>query len=209
MSRSEGRLQQIFARELPWGPLFARRANFESGYLQEEGRLVAKYLKPKSDVLVLGSGNGREARPISQDGHRIVCADVGFLYLVSGRGLLSGEGVRGVAFLQADAAHLPFRQACFDFVFFSFYSSQAEKRFEVLSGIGKCLKAGGLILLTACTPRYLEMYRESPLNTDGWAFVSSAEQLCAEVSTCGFELLDGALDPGRPEYRCALLRRGT
>ena len=62
------RVKEITDKVLPWGKLFAERDNFEFGYSKEEGRLVSEYLQKKpSDVLVIDSGNGREARPICRD----------------------------------------------------------------------------------------------------------------------------------------------
>jgi ubiquinone/menaquinone biosynthesis C-methylase UbiE len=199
-------LDETVRRAFPWGPPFAMRANFEAGYLSEERRLIAKYLLPRSDVLVLGSGNGREARPICRNGHRIVCMDIGVLYLVSGQQLFDAEGVRDVAFMQADVERLPFVELSFDFMFFSFYSGLKERRFEVLCRLRRLLRRDGVLLLGACTPRYKDMYRNSYPGTDGWAFISDTEQLRQEVASCGFELLESDIDPIRPEYRFSILK---
>ena len=207
MAIDNARAKAALEREFPWGMVFAKRANFESRFFSEEKRLVARYLQPHSDVLVLGSGNGREARPICHRGHRIVCADVGALYLVYGQKLFSTEGVEDIAFLQANVTALPFANREFDFVFFSFYSSQGDRRFEVLEGIHRIMRPGGCLLLTACAPRYQEMYKEACLPMDGWTFIPSVEQLRQEVAPCGFELLESEVDPIRPEYRFAMLKK--
>jgi ubiquinone/menaquinone biosynthesis C-methylase UbiE len=198
---------RIFHKTFPWGPPFARRANFEAGYLDAEDRLVTRYLAPHSDVLVLGSGNGREARPICRKGHRIVCVDIGFLYLVSGHRLFASEGVRDVAFVQADVERLPFVEPSFDFVFFSFYSGLKDRRFDVLRRLARFLRRDGALLLGVCTPRYEDLYRHGYPSTHGWAFISDAEQLREEVAPCGFELLESKVDPFRPEYRYSILTK--
>jgi len=200
---SNDSLKEVFRKVFPWGTLFAERSNFEWGYFIEEGRLVAKYLKPQSDVLVIGSGNGREARPICRDGHRIVCMDIGLLYLICGQKLFAAEGVWNVDFVQVDVANLPFMSCCFDFVFFSLYSSQGERRFDVMNRIRRILRIDGFLLLTVCTPLYKQLHP----NLDDWTWVSSVEQLYQEVSSCGFELLESVVDPSRPEYRFSMLKK--
>jgi len=202
-------VQRLLNKSLPWGPLFAKRVNFESGFLSEEERLVARYLSPGSDVLVLGSGNGREARPICHQGHRIICVDLGPLYLVAGRRLFLSEGVDEIVFVQADVAALPFAKNSFDFVFFSFYSSQGEKRFDVMHGIYQVMRPGGHLLLTVCTPKYRQIYRKAHLPMSDWVFFSGAEQLDREVASCGFILLESNPDPLRPEYRLSMLKKAA
>jgi len=44
--------KDVLSKVCPWGTFFAKRYNFESGYLLEEARLVTKYLKMPSYVLV-------------------------------------------------------------------------------------------------------------------------------------------------------------
>ena len=197
------RLEELMRKACPWSMYYAERSYFEAGYFAEEGRLVDKYLKRPSDILVLGSGNGREARPICRDGHRIICMDRGSLYLVSGQKLFASEEIQNVRFIQADVANLPFAGCCFDLVFFSLYSIHGERRFSIMNDIRRCLRKEGLVLLTVCTPLYGKLRPE----LDDWAWVSSVEQLCQEVSSCGFELLESAVDRPRPEYRFSMLRK--
>jgi len=197
--RLEKTIEQIF----PWGGLFATRENFEYGYLTQEGRYyVAKYLPPASDVLVLGSGNGREARPIRRKCNRIVCLDIGLGYLLSGRMLFTMEKVSNVSFVQADVANPPFAKKCFDFIFFSFYSVVRDKRFDIMREIRQILRPDGILLLSNCTSEYVTKWRTGY----DWALIDDVEQLRQEVSSCGFELLESAVDPKRAEYRCSVLK---
>jgi ubiquinone/menaquinone biosynthesis C-methylase UbiE len=192
-------LENRFKREFPWGTLFAERRNFESGYLNAEGRLVEKYFKnePNKWILVIGSGNGREARPICGYDCRIVCMDIGSIYLKAGKRLFSSERVQNVSFVQGDTKYLPFADDSFDFVFFSLYSPLGKYRFDVLHDIHRILRIGGLVLLTSLTSQY---------RNDKWHVISNKEQLIQEVLSCGFELIDGEIDPFRPEYRVSMLK---
>jgi len=188
----------------PAGRLFATRRNFESGFNAEERRLAEAYLKRPCNVLIIGSGNGREARPISADGHKIVCIDKVLLYLQCGQRLSAGEGMSDVGFLAADMHHLPFRKASFDFVFFSLYSIALDKRFEVIKEIREILRPGGLILLSADTTLHRSLYRH--VKNLSYFIIDTVDDLQKEVSQCGFDVLEGRVNPLRPEYLHAILR---
>lgn len=166
--------------------------------------LAAAYLKRPCDVLVIGSGNGRESRPIQPDGHRIVCIDNVLLYLQCGRRLFAGEGVSDVGFLAANMHHLPFRKTSFDFVFFSLYSIALDRRFEVMEEIRGILRPGGLVLLSADTTLYMSLYRH--VKNLSYFAIDTVDDLQREVSQCGFDVLEGRVNPLRPEYLHAVLR---
>jgi len=197
------KVKDLVSKGFPWGTLFAKRSNFEWGYLIEERRLVDKYLEPSNDVLIIGSGNGREARPICLCSKKIVCMDLGLSYLKSGRNLFTVEGKQNVQFVQADMTQLPFSEGSFDFIFFSLYSYAAERRFGVLSDIHRVLRPNGFVLLGAWTP----LYRMKHALTDGEIWMANEKQLRQEVSSCGFDLLESAVDPARPEYRISIMRK--
>jgi SAM-dependent methyltransferase len=199
------RLKEIVKRAFPWGRFFATRANFEAGYFAQEARLVEKYLQTLSDVLIIGAGNGREARPICQHGHRIVCLDFALVYLESGKKLFGSEGAAHVRFLQADVFDgLPFADGGFDFVFFSLYSPSGERRFAAVQNIHRVLRPDGLLLLCSCTPTYRAVHPTA--RTEGWVWVDSIDQLRREISPCGFKLLESDVDPLRSEYRFSMLK---
>ncbi|MGD0237898.1 MAG: class I SAM-dependent methyltransferase [Syntrophorhabdales bacterium] len=202
-SIEEARLAQRFCKELPAGPEFATRRNFESGYLAVEQRLVGKYLKKRSSVVVVGAGNGPEARPIASDGHLIVCFDVGFLYVRSGAALCEREKLGNVHFLQADMHALPFAHERFDFVFFSIYPMAGGRRFEVVCQIRKVLRPGGIMLLMTPTPLYPQRFPWRPsqmvILTDG----EMPEEIM-NVEACGFRFRESSIDEERAEYRFAV-----
>lgn len=191
----------------PWGSLYVERRNYEGGYFATESYLVDKYLQTPSTILIIGAGNGREARPIRDDGHRIVCIDIGLLYLLSGQKLFASEDAQNISFVLADATGLPFANQCFDFVFFSLYSSLGKSRYSVMTRVRQVIRPSGFLLITTCTPLYKRLYPHP--KTANWAWISNDTQLQQEVSLCGFELLESQVDPARSEYRFALVRRGA
>jgi ubiquinone/menaquinone biosynthesis C-methylase UbiE len=197
------RLSAISSENLPWGGLFATRFNFEFGYLTDEECLVTKYLDSPDNVLVIGSGNGREARPIHRQAKRIVCIDIGPMYLMSGQQLFKSENINNTFFVQADMFHLPFAKESFDYIFFSLYSFSGERRFEMLKNLRSVLRPSGLVLLTCCTPRYPKVLAKAYPWT---VFISTAKELRREVCSCGFELIETIVDKKRPGYRFAILR---
>ena len=200
--RPEGVLfRESLARGMPWGPLFAERRNFEYGYFTVEGHFVEKYLKKPSSVLVFGSGNGREARPIARAGHRIVCFDIGLLYVKGGSVLCTREGLENIHFLQADMYALPFAKETFDFVFLSMYCVAGKRRFEVLSRVRETLHSGGMVMLTTLTPLYARL----PTPDTVLLAEEEMDEEIKKIEGCGFRFLESRVDPSRNEYRKAVL----
>ena len=184
---------------------FAKRSNFKAGFFSEEARLVEEYLKGSCNVLVIGAGNGREARPICLDGHHIVCMDIGAFYLHCGKAYFEKEGIYDIRFVQADAADLPFRTGCFKFVFCSIYSALGNKRFDLMHNIHRIMHHEGLMLHSCCTPLYQKSY--PPSATRGFVWIKSNRQLEEEVLSCGFEVIESKVDSVRPEYRFSMLKK--
>jgi SAM-dependent methyltransferase len=197
-------IAQRLAREMPWGLRFAARCNFEDGYFSVERYLVSKYLNKPSTVLVFGSGNGREARPIATHGHRIVCFDIGFLYVRSGHILSIREGLKDIYFLQADMYGLPFASETFDFIFFSIYASAGKRRFGVLCQVRDLLRPGGMVTLMIPTPLYPKLHPGLPTPD---TIVLTDEEMTEEIvriERCRFRFLESSVDPIRNEYRTAV-----
>jgi SAM-dependent methyltransferase len=205
MKRSQ--FKAISSQGFTWGFLFAGRANFDFGYLEGERYLVDKYFNKRNCVLIIGSGNGREARPICRQAKTIVCIDTGWLYLMSGKQLFKSERIGNTHFVQADMFQLPFAKKSFDFVFFSMYSFAARRRFEVLRHIRDLLKPDGLVLLLCGTPLYEKISRQRKVHLPHRVTcVRSAGELRREISLCGFRMLESQVDSKRPEYRYSLLQ---
>jgi len=204
MTISESKvLKIIYGKGAPFGSLFAQRSNFNHGLFNAEAYFVTKYLNTSRDVLVIGAGNGREARPIWRQGHRIVCMDIGWIYCRAGENLFRAEGAQNVFFLQANMYDLPFRKESFDFVFFSVYSFAASKRFKMLQNIRFCLRPHGLVLLSCYTPLYKKLYKKLP---KGRIFIAKVSELQREINLSGFKLLESRVDPVRCEYRASMLQ---
>ncbi|MDD4870853.1 MAG: class I SAM-dependent methyltransferase [Kiritimatiellae bacterium] len=197
------RNKELFQKCFPSGEIFALRSNFEWGYFEKEKEFVERYLpKTTSNILIIASGNGREARPISHMKHKIVCMDNCLMYLLSARTLFKSEKTKSVHLVQADAESLPFADSSFDFIFFSIYSLLKDKRFIVMRQLLRMLRPGGIILLTTFTPLY---HIQGPRD-DSWAFFKDGEELRNDLSLCGCEVIEEDVDPKRPGYRLAILR---
>ena len=195
---------QRLGREMPWGPPFAERRNFEWGYFTLERHFVDKYLKKPSSVLVIGSANGREARPIAADGHRIVCVDIGFLYVKGGSILCTREGLGNIHFLQADMHALPFAIDTFDFIFFSIYPAAGTRRFEVLHKVRDTLRPGGTVILLIPTPFYRGFYSSLPIPD---MLILTEEEMVEEIvniEECRFRFHESSVDPVRNDLRYAV-----
>ncbi len=202
-------LAKIVAEALPWGGVFASRSNYEWGYFESEKIMIEKYLPAKSSLLILGSGNGREAKPICCDGHRIVCMDYGYMYLEVGKRLFSKEKIdRTISFVAADVLHpLPFKGGAFDSVFFSIYSSCGEKRFDIMRDIRHILKPDGILFLNCANSLYPSIYPPEK-DFSKYAFIDSEEELHQEVSQCGFDIIESMIDPDYNEHRYSVLKIG-
>lgn len=187
-------------KNLPWGFSFATRKNLERGYLEEEKRLVKKYLKTGDNILIIGSGNGRQAYPLAPNGHFIVCVDIEMLYLSSGKKLLSQQGIKNVHFLKMDKYNLSFTHQSFDFAFFSINNFSARnldlphrKQFNILKSIHQILRPGGIVILHI----HKSIYQNHTYDT---------KKLANDLLIYNFEMLEHAPAPGTsPEaFVCAI-----
>jgi ubiquinone/menaquinone biosynthesis C-methylase UbiE len=195
---------KIYSNTIPWGCSFAKSSTFYAGHSPAEAYFVTKYFRSPDNVLLIGSGNGREARPICHRAKRVVCMDIGWLYLRSGQRLFKVEKVENVSYVQADMVRLPFVKQSFDFIFFYLYTIAGINRFEIMKNIGLILRPSGLVLLMCCTPCYREIKKkEFP---EGTAFISTMEELKSEISFCGFDLLETMVDWNQPEYRFSIIQ---
>lgn len=188
----------IMEKLFPWTMMFGKRDNFEGGYFAKEGELVEKYVQHPDKVLIFGSGNGREARPLVHQAHRIVCFDYGLGYLLAGKKLCEAEGIQNVDFVLADALHMPFPPASFDFIFCSIYSALQENRFRVMHDTHKILRKEGYILITCYLPWAAKAIKY------GFATCKDIRALEKEISQCGFSLVEGCQDQIHKKYIFAI-----
>src|SRR3989338_3752976 len=194
--------KRTFHDLFPWGYLFAYFRNFKAGYLTTEAEMVRRFLKKSSTILILGSGNGREAWPLRHQGHTIICMDMGLGYLLSGIKLCLSEHIKKVHFVQGDMFRLPFAALSFDAVFYTLYSFSSLRRFTVMEDIKRVLRPEGIVFQMAVTKHY---YMTIGVKSELVLF-ADRELLRRDIERCGFELLDGATDPARREYLFALIR---
>ncbi|MBN1493857.1 MAG: class I SAM-dependent methyltransferase [Candidatus Omnitrophica bacterium] len=200
--KKEERIKKTF----PWGTLFAARENFEFGYFTKEKELVDKYLTRPSDVLVLGSGNGREAFPIHANGHSIVCIDNVTIYLDAGRLLCKKRGIDNVTFKEMDVTQpWPFQDEAFDFIFFSIFSYIGDRRWHALQEARRVMRGAGYTLLSTATSLYPQRHPRS-LHSE-YLFFDNVDSIQNAVDPIGFRVLDGGVDPKRHEYLFVILAR--
>ena len=195
--------------ELSWGLLYAKDFNYRFGYFSKEGVLVKKYFKNPGRVLVLGSGNGREARPISGGKDKIFCVDYVRFYLEAGKKLFASDGISGVEFLQADIYKLPFKRSSFGFIFNSLYTNYASFRIQMLKSLRELICDGGYLLLTTQARHYLDIGNKMGWDKkffSDWTNIEDPEQISEESTECGFERLETIQDDKRSEYIFSMLR---
>jgi ubiquinone/menaquinone biosynthesis C-methylase UbiE len=206
MGTSLHHLAHSYHKNLPWGVDYLTRKNLLAGYMAEEGRLVARYLQPRSRILIIGAGNGREALPIIDEGHTIVCIDYAHTYLLAGDKILRTARKPTVYFVNADMHNLPLHDNIFSFIFFSLYSCAGARRLSILKDIARVAQTGAHVLLTACTPSYRQSTR-APAACSKWHFFNTIDELRNEAEAGGFELLEAATEPLRPVYLLAILKK--
>jgi ubiquinone/menaquinone biosynthesis C-methylase UbiE len=188
----------IMEKLFPWTMMFGKRDNFEGGYFAEEGELVEKYAHHPDDVLIFGSGNGREARPLVHRAKRIVCFDYGLGYVLAGKKLCDAEGIRNVEFVLADALHLPFPPASFDFIFCSIYSALKDNRRRVMHDVRQILRKEAYVLITCYLPWASKAIKYE------FATCNNIKELEEEISQCGFSLVEGRQDQVHNKYLFAI-----
>ncbi len=108
--------------------------------------------KPADLLLEAGCGTGRMTRILSPSVREIVAMDFSFESLRVNRGKLLAANVGNVHLVQADLCRLPFAAGAFDRV----VSSQVlehvpgpEARAAAVAGLGRVLKPGGALALSA------------------------------------------------------------
>lgn len=145
MSRAEGPRRWLFDSwshfyDLEW----VQRAVYRP---EQDAVLAVLQSQPHGRVLDLGCGTGQLAHRLRLMGARVVGCDFS-------RGMLAAARARDrrVAWIQADALHLPFAGAAFDAVVstqaFHWFPDQAA----ALREIARVLRPGGVFVLTAVRP---------------------------------------------------------
>lgn len=129
-------------RELQWGPEGLREG--EAGLL---GDVAGR------DVLEFGAGAGQGARWCADRGARAVASDLSRQMLLRGRGLDLAGGPAPAAYLQCDAAALPFADAGFDVVFSAYGALPfTPEGARVLTEAARVVRPGGRVVFSVTHP---------------------------------------------------------
>lgn len=108
---------------------------------------LLNFLGPELNILDVCGGDGRIARPLAAEGHRLVVVDVSRSMLSAGRHSLGGDDV---VFVQGDARALPMTGTA-DVVLnlfssFGFFDSESA-HLDMLRAIAESLRPGGYLLM--------------------------------------------------------------
>ena len=113
-----------------------------------EAAIFSKYLVEPMDVLDLGCGTGRTARPLADMGHRVTGVDVAPLMVERAR-----QMHLDIEFSVMDATRLRFCDAMFGCVIFSFNGLDClypvSERLRALREIRRVLRSGGLLIYSS------------------------------------------------------------
>lgn len=127
-------------------------------FLQRE----AQRLAPRSRVLDLACGEGRNAIWLAGQGHDVLGIDISPLALAKARQFAAASGVQ-VEFREADVREWAWEKGTFDAIACIFIQFAAPgERTRLFEGFATALKPGGLLLLQGYTPKQLEYRTGGP-----------------------------------------------
>jgi ubiquinone/menaquinone biosynthesis C-methylase UbiE len=117
-------------------------------------QLVLEYLEPVAGkrVLEIACGRGGFSRELARHGARVTGTDFSPAALAIARSP-GGQNARPAAFTQADAHHLPYRDASFDVIISCETIEHLLDPAAALREMGRVCRPGGALYLT--TPNYL------------------------------------------------------
>ncbi|MBC2730446.1 class I SAM-dependent methyltransferase [Thiobacillus sp.] len=120
------------------------------------------HVKPGMRALSIADGEGRNGVWLAEQGARVHAVDVSPVALEKARKLAA---VRGVAldFEQVDILGWNWPEAAYDLVAAIFIQfAPPPERDQVIAGIRRCLKPGGLLILQGYTPKQIEFGTGGP-----------------------------------------------
>lgn len=115
----------------------------------------AHRLRPASDVLVPGDGEGRNGVWLAQQGHRVTAMDGSTVGLQKARALAAERGV-SLTTVHGDLADWAPAPAGFDAVVLTFVHLPTAIRADAHRRLAAGLRPGGLLLLEAFHPQQLQ-----------------------------------------------------
>ena len=122
---------------------------------------VADMIPPKSSVLCLADGEGRNGVYLAELGHRVTSVDVSAVGLRKAEQLAASKGVQ-IETVKADLAEHDLGVGCVDAVVSIFCHLPPEPRVLAYGRVAKALKPGGLLILEAYTPEQLKFGTGGP-----------------------------------------------
>ncbi len=134
----------------------------KEGFQGPEGYIVEKYFRKKGKILDLGCGTGRTTMPFKQRGFEVTGIDLSKEMIDFAR-----KKHEGIDFRVMDACDLDFKDASFDYIFFSFngidYIHPYKKRIKCINEARRVLKKGGLFVFSShnalCVPKNRELMK--------------------------------------------------
>lgn len=172
---------------------------------------VAGRLVPRSRILSLGEGEGRNAVWLAQQGHRVEAVDGSEVGLAKARQLAASRDV-ALATTVADLAEYRAEVAAYDAVVLVFLHLPPALRAAVHAMAEAALVPGGLLVIQAFTPRQLAFASGGPRQA---GMLYDVETLRADFPRLTWEILreeeleldEGSLHRGRAAAVSGLGRR--
>lgn len=122
----------------------------------------AHYISPRSRVLALADGEGRNSVFLAERGHRVVATDIAEEGIAKARKLADARGV-SVEFRHLDLQGWQWPEAEFDAVVAVFIQfAPPAFRDEIFAGMKRAVRPGGIALLHGYTPKQLEYRTGGP-----------------------------------------------
>lgn len=128
-------------------------------------------------VYDLGCGAGRHAAFLAQQGFSVTASDISSSALEQTRGRLEQSGV-DASLLRIDMRDWPFGDGCFDAVVACnvVYHAVRDEVESILAQVRRCLRPGGLLLITFKSTLDSQFGQGRELATFTWAPVSGIEE---------------------------------
>lgn len=124
------------------------------------------YLKPRSKVLAVADGEGRNSVYMAEQGLNVVAMDGSYIAIEKARALAMSRDVT-VDFVESDIAAWDWTQAQYDMVVAIFIQFVGPaQRAEIFAGIKRTLKPGGVLMLHGYTPEQIELGTGGPPNVE-------------------------------------------
>ena len=162
---------------------------------------VSAQLPPKSNVLSIGEGEGRNAIYLAKMGHSVLGVDSSTVGLEKARKLAQEHGV-SIQTDVADLATYDIGEAKYDSIVSIFCHLSPSIRKEVYKNIVKGLVPGGILIMESYTPKQLEYKTGGPPVAE---MMSTIDELSLELEGLDFEIggekernvVEGSLHTGK------------